>query len=56
MAVPPTLAEEMAEDFVQYQSHEDGAEQRKLYRYDREGDEVLVALDFSEIISLTATG
>ena len=53
--VPRALAEEIADDFVQRRSSGDGTEQSKLYRYDKDGEEVLVALDFSEIIAITAT-
>lgn len=45
----------MAEDFVQYRSGPDGTNRSKLYRYERNSEEVLVALDFDEVIALTAS-
>jgi hypothetical protein len=44
----------MAKDFVQSQSEGEQLEPCKLYRYERDGDEMLVALDFAEVIALTA--
>jgi hypothetical protein len=54
--VPNPLAEQMATDFVQHRGDPSGTEKSKLYRYKRDGEEVLVALDFSEIIAITADG
>jgi len=54
VTVPSALARQMADDFVQYRSQPDGTGRSKLYRYQRDGEEVLVALDFEEIIALTA--
>jgi hypothetical protein len=52
--VPSPLATTMAEDYVQYRSDAEDVERCKLYRYERDGDEILVALDFKEVIALTA--
>jgi hypothetical protein len=54
--VPGDLAEQMAQDFVKRRSSPDGAKQSQLYRYERDGEDVLVALDFTEIITITAHG
>lgn len=56
VAVPASLAEEMATDFVQYKGGPRGTETSKLYRYKKDGEDVLLALDFSEIIAITADG
>jgi hypothetical protein len=53
--VPPALAEQMADDFVRRRSRTDGVDRSTLYRYERDGEEVLVALDFREVIAITAT-
>ncbi len=45
----------MASDFVEYRKSSPEASRSKLYRYQTEGEEVLVALDFDEIIALTAS-
>lgn len=55
-AVPRVKAERMAEDFVQYRNASNGTKESELYRYDKNGEEVLVALDFKEVIALTASG
>jgi hypothetical protein len=59
-AVPRAKAEQMAEDFVQYRSaangRRNGAGRSELYRYTKNGEEVIVALDFGEIVALTASG
>jgi hypothetical protein len=52
-AVPKAKAEQMAEDFVEYQSGNGGA-RRKLYRYDSGDGECLIALDFKEIVAIVA--
>lgn len=52
--VPSPLATKMAEDYVQYRSDAGEVERCKLYRYERNAGEILVALDFKEIIALTA--
>lgn len=54
-AVPRTTAEQMAEDFVQYRTTRAESHRSMLYRYEgeEEGD-VLVALDFEEIVALNA--
>lgn len=54
--VPASLAEQMATDFVQHRGNPNGTEKSQLYRYKKDGEEVLVALDFSEIIAITAEG
>lgn len=55
-AVPRAEAEQMAEDFVQFRNATNGTKESELYRYDRNGQEVLVALDFKEVVALTASG
>jgi hypothetical protein len=54
-AVPRAAAEQMADDFQTYQARGGAAEKNKLYRFERAGEEVLVPLDFGEVLSLTAT-
>lgn len=58
-SVPRPKAEEMVEDFVRYQEKKrTGAEkatQRQMYRYEKEGEELLVALDFDEVVALIAS-
>jgi len=44
----------MAEDFIAYRSQE-AVNRRKLYRYGREEQERLVALDFEEIVAVIAS-
>ena len=53
-AVPKANAQRMVEDFTTYQSEENG-DRRKLYRYENEGHERLVALDFEEVVALVAS-
>lgn len=53
--VPHDAVVEMARDFVQYNSDEASAQRSKLYQYDQDSNEVLIALDYGEIIALTAT-
>jgi hypothetical protein len=55
-AVPRTEAEQMAEDFVQFRNATNGTKESELYRYDKDGQEVLVALNFKEVVALTASG
>ncbi len=55
VGVPLDLAQQMAEDFVQYQSTPDEDGRSKLYRFEKEGNDVLVALNFDEIIAVTAS-
>lgn len=58
-SVPRRKAEEMVEDFVRYQEKKSTstqeATQRQMYRYEKEGEELLVALDFDEVIALIAS-
>jgi hypothetical protein len=54
--VPAELAEQMASDFVERRRGPDGVDRSKLYRYDQDGEDVLVALDFTEVIAITADG
>jgi hypothetical protein len=53
-SVPSPKAQEMAADFVEYRKAPKDTSRSKLYRYQTNGDEVLVALDFEEVIALTA--
>lgn len=52
--VPKSKAVRMAEDFTAYRSQE-AVNRRKLYRYGREEQERLVALDFEEIVAVVAS-
>ena len=54
-AVPRPKAEKMASDFVEYREAPAEASRSKLYQYQANGEEVLVALDFDEVIALTAS-
>lgn len=54
-SVPRPKAEEMASDFVKYRKAPGEATRSKLYRYHTNGEEVLVALDFDEVVALTAS-
>ncbi|MFP4227925.1 MAG: hypothetical protein ACLFTE_03760 [Salinivenus sp.] len=54
-AVPRPQAKKIATDFVSYRKAPDETDRSKLYRYETGGDEVLVALDFSEVVALTAS-
>ncbi len=56
VSVPRLQAEQMAEDFVQYRNGTNEEKEGELYRYQKDGEEVLVALDFREVVALTATG
>jgi hypothetical protein len=44
------------EDFVQYRTTRADSHRSILYRYEGAEDDVLVALDFEEIVALTASG
>lgn len=50
-AVPRSQFEQMKADFERYQSSEQ-AQENKLYRFSQNGSEVLVALDFDEVMSI----
>jgi hypothetical protein len=52
-AVPCAQAQQMADDYATYCGAEGETEQRKLYRYEQDGEEVLVALDFGEVQAIT---
>ncbi len=54
-SVPRPEAKQMASDFVEYRKSSPEASRSKLYRYQTDGEEVLIALDFDEIIALTAS-
>jgi len=48
--VPSSVAEKMVTDFEHYL---DGREERSpLYRYEQDGEEVLLALDLDEVVAL----
>lgn len=48
--IPPSVAEKMVTDFERYRS---GREERSpLYRYEEDGEEVLLALDLDEVVAL----
>ena len=53
--MPRPKAEQMASDFVEYREAPAEANRSKLYQYPTNGEEVLVALDFDEVIALTAS-
>lgn len=60
-AVPKAKAEAMVDDFIQYQEQQENGSttskrQRKMYRYTKDGEELLIALDFDEVIAMVATG
>ena len=49
-SIPAPVAEQMVEDFEDYRT---GREERSpLYRYERNGEEVLLALDLDEVVAL----
>ena len=56
--VPQSTAQQMAQDFTAYQHEPSAIEEKKLYTYQPSGqngppgDEVSVALDFGEIVTL----
>lgn len=53
-AVPRPKAQQIATDFVSYRQAPQETDRSKLYRYETNGDEVMVALDFKEVVALTA--
>lgn len=48
--VPEAVADQMVADFRRYR--EDRSERSPLYRYEQNGDEVLLALDLEEVVAL----
>jgi hypothetical protein len=52
-AVPRSQAEQMRADFKRYQSNEESAQKDKLYRFSQDGSEVLLPIDFGEVIAIT---
>lgn len=56
--VPPSTARQMSQDFSTYQREPSAVDEKKLYEYQPTGkqgmsdDEVFVALDFGEIVTL----
>jgi hypothetical protein len=48
--IPAAIAEQMMRDFRQYCA--DQRDRSPLYRYEQDGEEVLLALDFDEIVEL----
>lgn len=52
-AVPRSQAEQMQADFERYQSEGGQAEKDKLYRFRQDGSEVLLPIDFEEVIAIT---
>jgi hypothetical protein len=48
--VPVAVADQMVADFRRYR--EDRRERSPLYRYEQDGDEVLLALDLEEVVAL----
>jgi len=53
-SVPASVAERMVSDFERYR--ESREERSPLYRYERDGEEVLLALDLEEVVALTVLG
>lgn len=51
-AVPKSKAQQMADDFSQYQLGAAKSDRYKIYRYTQAGEEIEVALDFEEIVTL----
>jgi hypothetical protein len=52
--VPVAVADRMVTDFRRYR--EDRRERSPLYRYERDGEEVLLALDLEEVVALERRG
>ena len=48
--VPPSVAERMITDFEEY--CENRTRKTPLYRYERDGEEVVLALDLGEVVAL----
>lgn len=48
--VPPAVAEQMVADFRRYR--EERHERSPLYRYEQDGEEVVLALDLDEVVAL----
>lgn len=51
-AVPKSKAEQMVDDFSKYKGDAAKSERYKIYRYTQSGEEIEVALDFEEIVTL----
>ena len=49
--VPVAVAEKMAADFRLYQQKQ--IRQTPLYQYEQNGEDVMLAVDFTEVVSLT---
>jgi len=54
-AVPRSKAEQMRADFKRYQSNGEAAQKDKLYRFCQDGSEVLLPIDFEEVIAISRT-
>ena len=52
--VPASVAEQMVADFRRYR--EERHERSPLYRYEQDGEEVVLALDLEEVVALDRTG
>lgn len=52
--VPPAVAEQMVADFRRYRKERH--ERSPLYRYEQDGEEVVLALDLDEVVALDRTG
>ena len=48
--VPEAVADQMMADFRQYRENQ--RERSPLYRYEQDGEEVLLALDLEEVVAL----
>jgi len=51
-AVPRSKAEQMRADFRRYQSDGEAAQKDKLYRFSQDGSEVLLPIDFGEVVAI----
>lgn len=54
--VPPHIARQMDADYLRHHSNGSHFSRYQLYRFNRAGEEVEVALDFGEITELTVSG
>jgi pyruvate/2-oxoacid:ferredoxin oxidoreductase alpha subunit len=52
--VPVAVADQMVADFRRYR--EERHERSPLYRYEQDGEEVIVALDLEEVVALAPAG
>lgn len=53
--VPESVAEQIARDFVAYETEPSEAARRKLYTFEGAAEKTMLALDFAEVLAVTAT-